>query len=98
MKDTLVFLYAPGVSIHPSIIEKENSTDRMSSWENAIGEDKVALKIGEPIILTAYRQTKKDSISSIDFQNEESINRIIKEDDMVILLKIVIEESDVVGN
>ncbi|WP_226683249.1 hypothetical protein [Sutcliffiella horikoshii] len=97
-EDTLVFLYAPGVSTHPSIIEKEKSTNSMSSWENAIGEDKVALKIGEPIILAAYRQTEKDSISSIDFQNEESINRIIKEDDMVILLKIVIEESDAVGN
>lgn len=97
-EDTLVFLYAPGVSINPSIIEKENRTDSMSSWKNAIGEDKVALKIGEPIILAAYRQTEKDSISSIDFQNEESINRIIKEDNIVMFLKIVIEESDAEGN
>jgi len=97
-EDTLVFLYAPGVSIHPSIIGKENRTDSMSSWENAIGEDKVTLNIGEPIILAAYRQTEKDSVSSIDFQNEDSINRIIKEEDIVMLLKIVIEESNAVGD
>lgn len=97
-EDTLVFLYAPGVSNQPAIIGKEKRPDSISSWENAIGEEKVALKIDEPIILAAYRQTDNNSISSKNLQDEESINRMIREDDMVLLLKIVIEERDTEGD
>ncbi len=95
-KDTLVFLYGPGVSMQPSIIEKENKTYTLSSWDYAIGKGKeeMELKLGETKILAAYRETRSKSMSMIDLQDEESVNRIIKEDDMVLLLKIKVEENN----
>ncbi|MDL4839475.1 hypothetical protein [Aquibacillus rhizosphaerae] len=97
-EDTLVFLYGPGVSTHPSLIEKESKTDMFSSWDYAIGNEEVELELGETKILAAYRETESNSMSTIDLQNEESINKMIKQDDMILLLKIKIEEKSLYQN
>ncbi|RDW17667.1 hypothetical protein [Oceanobacillus chungangensis] len=93
-EDTLVFVYGPDVSTQPSIIEYESKTDIFSSWDYAIGNEEVELELGETKILAVYRETEGNSISTIDLQDEESVNRMIKEDAMVLLLKIKIEEKN----
>ncbi|RDW20855.1 hypothetical protein CWR48_04415 [Oceanobacillus arenosus] len=93
-EDTLVFVYGPGVSTQPSIIEDESKTDIISSWDYAIGNEEIELELGETKILAVYRETEGNSISTIDLQDEESVNRMIKEDAMVLLLKIKIEEKN----
>lgn len=91
--DTLVFLYGPGVSKQPKLIEKELRTNIISSWDYAIGKEKVELILGETKLLAAYRETGSNSIRTIDLQDEESVNRMINQDDMVLLLKIKVEEK-----
>lgn len=93
-EDTLVFLYGPGVSVHPSRIEQDFSTDVMSSWDYAIGKEKVELKLGETKILAAYKETGSNSMRSFDLQDEESVKKMIKENDTVLLLKIKVEEGN----
>ena len=93
-EDTLVFLYGPAVRSQPSIIEKEPKTDSISSWDYAIGNEEVELEIGETKILAAYRETESNSIRTVDLQDEESVNRMIKQDNMVLLLKVKIEEEN----
>ncbi|MGM0852490.1 MAG: hypothetical protein ACQEWI_07750 [Bacillota bacterium] len=92
-EDTLVFLYGPGVSTQPSRIEKDFRTDVISSWDYAIGKEKVELKLGETKILAAYRETGSNSMRTIDYQDEESVNNMIKQNDTVLLLKIKVEEK-----
>lgn len=76
----------------PSLIEKEFKTNGMSYWSCAIGKEEVELKLGETKILAAYWETESNSIQTIDLQDEDSVNRMIKQDDMVLLLKIKVEE------
>lgn len=92
MEDTLVFLYAPGVSAKSSEIEKESKAGIFSSWEYGIGNKEVELDLNETKILAAYRETESNSIRTIDLQDEEAVKRMIKQDDIVFLLKIKIEE------
>lgn len=97
-EDTLVFLYGPAVSIHPSIIESEPKTDVFSAWDYAIGNEEVELDLGETTILAAYRETESDSIRTVDLQDEDSVNEMIKQDNMVLLLKLKIEEENLNPN
>lgn len=92
-EDTLVFLYGPSVQTQPFIIEKGFKTNINSSQEYAIGNKKVELELGETKILAVYRKTESHSMSMIDFHDEEFVNQMIKQEDMVLLLKLKIEES-----
>lgn len=98
LEDTLVFLYGPSVRTHPLVIEKELKTDIFSYWDYAIGDEEVGLKLGETKILAVYRETKNNSISMVDLRDEESVNKMIKQDDMVLLLKVKIEEKNLNHN
>ncbi len=93
LEDTLVFLYGPGVSTHPTRIEKTSNTDVISSWDYAIGNEKVELESDETKILAVYRETESSTIRTVDLQDEDSVNEIIKQDNMVLLLKVKIEEE-----
>jgi len=97
-EDTLVFLYGPAVRNHPSIIEKNPKTDIFSSWEYAIGNEEVELEIGETKILAVYRETESNSIRTVDLQDEDSVNEMIKQDNMVLILKVKIEEINLNPN
>ncbi|MFD2043680.1 hypothetical protein ACFSTA_04735 [Ornithinibacillus salinisoli] len=92
-EDTLVFLYGPGVSSQPSIIEKDYKAEFLSSWDYAIGDEEVELEFGETTILAAYRESGSNLINTVDLQDEESVKRMIKKDDMVLLLKLKVEEK-----
>ena len=49
--EPLLFLYAPGLSIPPHKIEKNNFSDGVRTWDYAIGDKKVGLKLGETNLL-----------------------------------------------
>ncbi|MFZ3579741.1 hypothetical protein [Virgibacillus sp. DJP39] len=91
-EDTLVFLYGPSVRTQPSIIEKEFQTN--GSWDYAIGKEEIKLKLGETKILAAYRETEGNSKRTLDLHDEKSVNRIIKQNKTVLLLKLKVEERN----
>lgn len=93
LEDTLVFLYGPAVRKYPAIIEREPKTDVSSSWDYAIGNEEVELDIGETKILAAYWETESNSIRTVDLQDEDSVNEMIKQVNMVLLLKVKIEKN-----
>ncbi|WP_339212437.1 hypothetical protein [Solibacillus sp. FSL W8-0372] len=90
-EEMLVFLYGPSVRTNPERIEKEAKSGIISGAEYAIGNDKVELELGETKILGVYRE-KAGSMRTFDFQDEDSINQMIQQDDEVLLLKIKLEE------
>ncbi|WP_112180374.1 hypothetical protein [Paraliobacillus zengyii] len=92
-EDTLVFLFGPDVRNHPSIIEKTPKTDIFINWDYAIGNEEVELEIGKTKILAVYRETERNSIRTVDLQDEDAVNEMIKQDNMVLLLKVKIEEK-----
>ncbi|GAM12252.1 hypothetical protein [Mesobacillus selenatarsenatis] len=89
----LVFLYGPGVSTQPTIIEEASNTNRLSTWDYTIGEEEVELELGESKILAVYRETENNSLRTVDLQDEETVKEIIKQDDTVLVLKIKVEEK-----
>lgn len=91
-KDPLVFLYGPSVRSHPSIMKKEPNTDVITSWDYAIGDEKVELELGETKTLAVYRESKGNSMRTVELQDEDSVKKMIEEDGMVLLLKIKVEE------
>ena len=89
--DMLVFLYGPSVRTNPERIVKEAKSGVFSGTDYAIGNDKVELELGETKILGVYRETA-GSMRTFDYQDDDSINQMIQQDDEVILLKIKVEE------
>ncbi|MHA6253084.1 hypothetical protein [Oceanobacillus sp. CAU 1775] len=89
-----VFLYGPSVSMHSKTIDMPEQTDRFASWESAIGDKKIDLEIGETKILAVYRESEGNSMRMVDYQDEDDVNRMIKQDSMVFLLKIEIEDKN----
>lgn len=94
----LFFLYGPGVSVQEPITEKESKTIVFTGSEYGIGNEEVELGLNETKILAAYRETESNSIRTVDLQDEESVKRMINQDDLVLLLKIKIEEQDINNN
>lgn len=91
-EETSVFLYGHGAFIHPqSIIKSTKTTNALSSY--AISTEKVELPLGETKLLAVYRQVEGDTIRTFDLQNEAEVQNMIKEEGVVYLLKIMIEEK-----
>jgi hypothetical protein len=93
-EDSMVFLYGPGVKSLPERVSNKFKQDMVTSGEYAIGDDEVELKLGETKVLAAYIGTTGDSIRTIDFQDEDSIEYLIENYDTVLLLKIKVEEKE----
>ena len=92
-EEPIVILNGPGVSVTPHKIEKLLSSIRVSGWETVIGEKEVELELGETYLLGAYRVNEEPAITTYDLQKEEEIQKMINDDDVVLLLKLKIEES-----
>ncbi|TDL84744.1 hypothetical protein E2R55_26850 [Vibrio vulnificus] len=89
----LGILYAPNVTATPQKIDKIHSVGVFSGWDYAIGEDKVELKLGETYLLGAYRESKGNSIRTYNLQDKNEVKKMIKDDRVIFLLKIKIEEK-----
>lgn len=94
----LVFLYGPDVRTQPQIIKKESNANRLSTWDYAIGEKEVELKMGETKILAVYRETENDSLRTVDLQDEETVKEMIEQKDTVLVLKVKIDEKNINQN
>lgn len=92
-EDSMVFLYGPDVKSAPEKVDRELNQGKMATWDYAIGEEEVELQLGETRILAAYRESAGNSMRTIDYQDEESVDSIIEEGESVLLLKIKVEEK-----
>ncbi len=93
-KEKLLFLYSP-YSGSRLYIDDDNLfvNSRASTWDYAIGNEKITLESGQELILGVYRQVEK-SLRTYDYQDLDSINQMINEDITVLLLKIKVEEEN----
>lgn len=93
-EEKLLFLYSPYVKARPHNIDDNFFIDfGASTWDYAIGNEKITLESGQELILGVYRQVEK-SLRTYDYQNLDSINQMIDEDITVLLLKIKVEEKN----
>ncbi|GAA4077614.1 hypothetical protein [Amphibacillus indicireducens] len=90
--DLLAILYAPGVSGR-GVIERNPQEGVISSFEIINEQESIEIKTGEPTILAVYRETTNHSIRTVNLKDAASVEQIIKQDDLVYLLKIKIEEE-----
>jgi hypothetical protein len=94
-KDTMVFLYGPGISTQPiPIAENQSDLSTLRTSEFTIGKEEEALKLGKTIVLAVYRESGAESIRPFDVKDEESVKRVIQEDKTVLLLKLKVEEKN----
>lgn len=91
-EETYVFLYGPGVSGRRKI-EHGLGEDVFNSLEYAISNKTVGIELGEEKLLAVYRETKSNSIQSLNFDDEQVVEKAIEKSDLVYLLKIIIEEE-----
>ena len=94
--DSKLLIYSSGgkILLNPTTMEGyQLNKSGVSAGEYAIKGDSVALELGEEKLLAAYRQAEY-SLKTVDYENEESISKMIAEDDFVLLLKIMIETID----
>lgn len=59
----------------------------LSSRGHAIGEEEADVELGEAMVLAAYREMEGDPIRTVDVTNGEELQRIIDENQLVLLLK-----------
>ncbi len=87
-----IFLYGPSVRLSPHSIDQDIFlTEGISNWDYAIDNKQVGLASGEEKILAVYRQSAGD-MNAYSYEDEESIDQMIREDAVVILLKIQVDE------
>ncbi|WP_430789620.1 hypothetical protein VBD025_04320 [Virgibacillus flavescens] len=91
-KSPQIFTYAPEVRSEPRPLANNITISGTSREKYAVGEDEVNLEAGETRILAVYREAEK-SYKSYDPQNEEAIEKMIAEDDTVLLFKIKVEKD-----
>lgn len=92
--NTLAFLYAPGVTQRPMKLEPGINTNLPSIWHYALVDEKVELNLNETYLLGVYRVISSNHIRPIDYQDENALQQMINDDNMVLLLKIRVEEKN----
>lgn len=91
-EDRQFFLYGPDVRLSPhSVDQKIFLTDGISNWDYAIDTNQIGLASGEEKILAVYRQSA-GNIKAYSYQDAASIEKMIEDDAVVILLKIKVDE------
>jgi hypothetical protein len=93
--ETQFFLYSSGVSMRPHRISNRLFVESaITSWDYAVGNETIGLVSGEEVVLAVYRQSKDSLRTGYDYQDVDSINTMISEEETVLLLKIKVEEKD----
>ncbi|UCZ53991.1 hypothetical protein LGQ02_04190 [Bacillus shivajii] len=91
--ESYVFMYAPGVTAHPTKTEPTKEIE-YSSWRSnyAISSDRVGLKVGETKRLAVY-QYAGDQIYTYDYQNEKDFQRLIGDSVRILVFNIKITDN-----
>lgn len=91
-EETYVSLYGSGASSRRKVnfgLEE----DVLNSLEYAIGNKPVELELGEEKILAVYRETKGNSVKTLNYDDEQVVEKAIEQSDLIYLFKIVIEKE-----
>lgn len=92
--NSLIFFYSPAFTMAPRDIEYDlNKSDGINVWHNAINNQTLSIKEGEEVILAVYREIIDDEVIKYNYQNSDDIEKIIKEDNRVVLFKFKIDEK-----
>lgn len=87
------FLYGPSVRLSPHSIDQDVFlAEGISNYDYAIDKKQVALAPGEEKVIAVYRQSA-GNMNAYSYQDEESIEKMINDDAVVILLKIKVDEK-----
>lgn len=93
-EDGSLFLYSGQVKAPPKRLNNQmqlHNNTMASSWDYAIGDEQIGLNSGETRLLGVYRKTNKKTISSYDYQDSQSVEKMIQDESVVLLLKIKVE-------
>ena len=86
-----IFFYSPAFTMAPRNIEYNfNKSDGIEVWHDAINDQTLSIKKGEEVILAVYREIIGNELIEYNYQNPDSIEKIIKEDKRVVLFKFKI--------
>ncbi|WP_377889946.1 hypothetical protein [Alkalihalobacillus sp. R86527] len=93
--EELFSLYAPGIASAPRRISNNPlDSEKPYGWGYTM-DDEITLESGETKVIGAYYQSgKKDEIRSVDLKTEEGIERMITDENVVLLLKMKVEQRD----
>lgn len=88
-----LFIYSAGIKSKPiNIIYNFIDIPGISTWDYAIGSEKVNLIDGEEKVLAVYRKGENQLRAAYNYQDHNSIKEMITDDKVVLLLKIKVEE------
>lgn len=94
-KEPQYFLYAPSVGSPPHTIDTNFLIEEgISKGDYAISSKTIGLEYGEEKVLAVYRQGKKSLRTGYDYQNLDSIYKMIQKDTTVLLLKIKVQREN----
>jgi hypothetical protein len=92
--ETQMFFYSINTSLSPITIDNSFFINSgMTTYDYAIGSKTIGLDSGEELLLAVYRQ-EKESMYTYDYQDPDSIKKMIDEDSTLLLLKIKVEEKN----
>lgn len=91
---TYVTLYGPGVSGRREV-DHLLREDVFNTLEYAISDKAVGIEQGVEKLLAVYRETKGSAVHSLNFDDEQVVEKAIEESELVYLLKIMIEEGHI---
>jgi hypothetical protein len=89
-----IFLYSTGIGQQPVVVNNFFKKTAGSSWNYAIDSEAIGLELGEEKILAVYRQEDDNTMrAGYDYEDQASIDEMIKENKRVLILKIKVEEK-----
>jgi hypothetical protein len=92
--EPLVFFYTHEIRVHPKMIQEDVFLNKgISLWNYAIDEEKVQLKYGEEKILAVYRENEESIRTGYDYENDEIIDEVIRNNETVLFFKIKVEKA-----
>jgi hypothetical protein len=92
-EEPLVFYYSNETHINPSMVQENLFLNEgISLWDYGIN-DEIQLKYGEEKILAVYRENKNTIRTGYDYQDDEVIEDVIKNNETVLFFKIKIEKA-----
>ncbi|KGX85423.1 hypothetical protein [Pontibacillus marinus] len=93
--ENLYVLYAPGVQLNPHKSQLTVDFEGMQGWRYAIRkEEETEIKLGETKLLAVYRSSLENRMRNYDFQDDEQVEKMLKEDSENLLLKMKVEKVE----
>jgi hypothetical protein len=93
-KEPLIFYYSDEIHVNPSMVQENLFLNEgISLWNYGIN-DEIQLKYDEEKVLAVYRENKNTIRTGYDYQDDEVIEEVIKNNETVLFFKIKIEKGN----